>query len=174
VEGTASVDVTIIGTGFVAGSIARIGIENLPTTVISDTELVATVAFPEYNAGAYFISVLNPDAQSSAAKPFMVTALAVPAPVLTSISPTTAVVGDPPITMTVIGTGFEGASVVQFWGAAVPTVFVSATELTGTVTLDGYGASEYPVSVANGEVLSNTILFPLTDPVTVARKKKGR
>jgi hypothetical protein len=55
-------------------------------------------------------------------------------PVLTSVSPTTAVAGGPEFTLTATGTGFVTGSVVRWNGAGRSTTFVSATQVKAAIT----------------------------------------
>jgi hypothetical protein len=55
------------------------------------------------------------------------------APVLASLSPSTVPAGSPSFTLTVDGTGFVNGATVSFNGTAVPTIFVSPTELEGII-----------------------------------------
>jgi hypothetical protein len=54
-------------------------------------------------------------------------------PTLASLTPNTAVVGGPDVTMTVAGTGFTAATQVVWNGTPETTVYVSATEITTVV-----------------------------------------
>jgi sugar lactone lactonase YvrE len=54
-------------------------------------------------------------------------------PAITSVSPAAAVAGGGTFTLTVNGTGFVAASVVEWNGSPLATNFVSATQLTATV-----------------------------------------
>jgi len=56
-----------------------------------------------------------------------------PAPVISSISPTSALIGGPSFTLTVNGSGFIQGSRVRFSGRDRPTTFVSSTELTALI-----------------------------------------
>lgn len=56
-----------------------------------------------------------------------------PAPTLTSVSPT-AVVVNSTFTLTATGSNFQSSSVIQWDGAAFATTYVSSTTLTATVT----------------------------------------
>ena len=56
-----------------------------------------------------------------------------PAPVLSSLSPQSALAGAPTLTLTVNGSDFSNASIVLWNGASLPTSFVSANQLTATV-----------------------------------------
>lgn len=62
------------------------------------------------------------------------------APAITSLNPSSVVVGEPSFTLRVLGTGFTVDSKIHFNGGEEPTTYVSPTELTtgvnmGTVTL---------------------------------------
>src|SRR5205823_10869665 len=56
-----------------------------------------------------------------------------PVPAITSLSPLSAPVGGPAFTLTVTGSGFVAASVVQWNGAARPTTFVSSTQVQAAI-----------------------------------------
>jgi 5-methylcytosine-specific restriction protein A len=53
------------------------------------------------------------------------------APVLTGLTPQTAPLGSPSFTLHVSGNGFRPGAVIEFAGNDEPTVYVSATEVTG-------------------------------------------
>ena len=56
-----------------------------------------------------------------------------PVPVITSLSPNTAIAGGAGFTLTVTGKNFVSTSVVKWAGSARATTFVSATELTAAI-----------------------------------------
>ena len=56
-----------------------------------------------------------------------------PAPVITSLSQTSATAGGPGFTLTVNGSNFVSGAVVNFNGTAETTVYVSGTQLTATI-----------------------------------------
>ena len=73
-----------------------------------------------------------------------------PAPILNSISPTSTIAGSSTFTLTVNGTNFVPASVVNFNGVAKTTTYVSATQLTASIPdTDITTAGTYPVTVTN-------------------------
>ena len=55
-------------------------------------------------------------------------------PAVTSISPTTVMAGSGPLTLTVNGTGFQSTTTIQAGDVAEVTSYVSATEVTATLT----------------------------------------
>jgi hypothetical protein len=78
---------------------------------------------------------------------------ALPAPTITSLSPTNQVTGSPDFTLTVNGSGFLSVSEVNFDNIPVTTTFVSESQLD----------AEIPASFIN----FSGITAPVTVPVTV-------
>ena len=54
-------------------------------------------------------------------------------PIISGVNPSSVVVGGAGFTLAVSGTGFDAGSVVQWMGTAVPTKFVSGTQLLATI-----------------------------------------
>src|SRR6185437_5148087 len=139
--------VTIIGTGFTGATSVSFGGTPVVPTVVSDTQI--TVSTPTHAAGTFPVVVTTPAgaSTSNAFSSFTFTGSATGAPVVTAISPTTGPVGGGTL-VTVTGTGFTGATSVNFGGTtAVPTV-VSDTSLT--VTSPAHAAGTVDVLVTNG------------------------
>jgi hypothetical protein len=87
------------------------------------------------------------------------------APVLTSLDPATAALGDPDFTLRVHGTGFAAGAVIVWNGAPEPTTVVSPTEVTTGVDMStAEVALPIPVLVQNSDgAPSNVLTFALTD-----------
>jgi len=88
-----------------------------------------------------------------------------PAPVVSSLVPATAVVGAANFTLHVHGTGFTPGCLIVFNGYEEPTTFVSATELTTGVNMAVWTAPSQPLpvkvrSLAGQE--SNAMTFTFT------------
>lgn len=81
-------------------------------------------------------------------------------PAITSLDPATGVVGVE-VVVRVLGTDFEPTSVIEVDQAAAPTTFVSATELTATVTPASAGVKRVTVRNDNDEE-SNGVDFTVT------------
>jgi hypothetical protein len=80
------------------------------------------------------------------------------APVLASLTPSTAVAGSAGITLAVAGTGFTAADVVARNGAPVPTTFGSATALSATIDAAALAApGDVPVTVGASNALPFTV-----------------
>lgn len=91
-----------------------------------------------------------------------------PVPAVSSISPASVTVGDPAFTLTVTGTNFISGSVVNWNGSALATTFVSATQLTASVTaplLTTAGTANITVFNATpGGGTSNVVVFTVAAP----------
>ncbi len=91
-----------------------------------------------------------------------------PAPLLTAVSPTSATAGGASFTLTATGSNFLVTSAVHWNGAARPTTFVSATQLTATIPAsDVATAGTAQVTVVNpapGGGTSSAIAFTIQSP----------
>lgn len=83
-----------------------------------------------------------------------------PAPLLESLVPATALVTDPPFTLQVLGQRLGDDAKILFAGKDQPTTFVSVTELTANVDLTGVAAGSVAVSVRSATgLMSNELPF---------------
>jgi hypothetical protein len=86
-------------------------------------------------------------------------------PVITSIAPDTAVIGDPSFTLVVTGTGFSADSVIVFAGHDEPTTLEADGTLSTGVNMGVWlGPDTLPVVVRNFNVVSNAVEFTFTEP----------
>lgn len=81
-------------------------------------------------------------------------------PGISSLSPAAGVVGVQ-VTVRVLGSNFEAGSVIEVDQVAVPTTYVSASELTATVTPAAAGTKRITVRNPNDEE-SNGVDFTVT------------
>ena len=89
-----------------------------------------------------------------------------PAPVLTSLTPTSATEGASAFTFTVNGSNFASDAVVQANGAALTTSFVSSTQLQATLPASMLAEEgSLPIDVLNSSAgrASNTLDFTVAD-----------
>jgi hypothetical protein len=171
VAGSASITLTVTGTGFIASSIVNWNGAALTTGFVNATELRATITTADLTtAGTANITVANPDSGggSSSAIVFTITATN-PVPTITSLAPVSALAGTAPFTLTVNGTNFVLSSVVNWNGTALATTFVSATSVTAQVPAGDIAASgSANITVTNpapGGGTSGTWTFPINNPV---------
>jgi YVTN family beta-propeller protein len=89
-----------------------------------------------------------------------------PAPTITTILPNTAVTGGAAFTLTINGTNFVAASMVNFAGSAPVTTFVNSTQLTAVIPASSIASTgTLAVTVTNpapGGGTSNPVTFTVT------------
>jgi len=96
-------------------------------------------------------------------------------PVLDSLTPTGAVVGDPDLVLTLTGSNFTEGSVIVFNGGDEITTYVSPTSLTTGVKPSLVGAPiTVPVEVRDSGGRSNSLNFAFTAPVGRGAERSRR
>jgi hypothetical protein len=183
----------VSGTGFINGSTGittaywngspRTAIVNTNTSQIALTILPSDVATP----GLAQITASNPGpggGLSQAAATFLITPVSPSAPLISSVSPTTASPAGATFTLTVNGSNFVAptpqapppatqnpqlqGSVVEFNTSPHPTTFVNANQLTATITasdIAGAGCNSITVYTPNGVggfIFSPSIAFAVS------------
>jgi trimeric autotransporter adhesin len=129
--GAAATTLQINGSNFVSGSAVTFSGAQLTTTFNSATSLSAVIPAASLEVGETAeIAVVNPGAAASGSISFSVDN---PLPVLNSVSPNTAVVGTS-VAVSLGGTGFVSASMVQLNGTTVASSFVGTTSLNVNLT----------------------------------------
>jgi trimeric autotransporter adhesin len=135
VAGGGAFQLTINGTGFLPTS--TVTWNGSPRTVTQSSQTTLVVSIPAADvasAGSATIMVQNAaPAGGSASTTFSIVAGTNPAPTITSIAPTNAVVNTPGLLLMVNGTNFVGNSIVKWNGSDRSTLFLSATELTAAL-----------------------------------------
>jgi hypothetical protein len=162
---------TVTGTNFTSASVVRWNGAARPTTFVSATQLTSAIPASDITtAGTAQVTVFNPAPGGGTSNPqvFAITANN-PIPTTTALSPTSTTVGGSAFTLTVTGTNFISSSVVRWNGANRATTFVSATQLTATISpADIATAGTAQVTVFNpapGGGASNAQSFSITNPV---------
>jgi len=164
------------GSGFAPGAVVEINGVALPTTFIAAAQLDAQVQAAQLaNPGALPMVVRNPDGTASDAQSFEVVA----APVIASIAPASVTAGSAAFTLTVQGSGFPPAAVVEVNSVPLATAFVSDTQLTAQVPAADIAAVAQlsiavaipgpPAQVSNAQPLAvvNTPVITSLDPPAV-------
>ena len=91
-------------------------------------------------------------------------------------SPATTFASNPAagVTLSVVGNGFTGGSVVMLDGTAMPTTFVSSRQVTAAIpAADVALARRYAVWVQNGTAITNVSDLTVIQPVTVGLSPVG-
>ncbi len=141
--------VTVTGTGFAGVTSTEFAGVAADFTVVSTTQLTAIVPL---GAGAGPITVTTPSGTATSTQVFTPTL----PPTITDISPLAGPIGT---TVTVTGTGFAGATSVEFAGVAADFTVVSTTQLTAIVPL-GAGAGPITVTTPSGTATSTQVFTP--------------
>jgi len=118
-----------------------------------------------FAAGTYRIDATSYDSGKSGAYTLSVVAASstVVAPVLTSLSPSSAQAGGAAFTLLVNGSNFSNGSVVQWAGSNRSTTFVNATQLQASIPASDLGtARSVQVTAASGSAVSNALSFTVT------------
>ena len=133
----------------------------LVTLYVSTTQLTATVpASLIVTAGTANVTVNTPTAGGSNTLLFSIAAPNGPS--ISSLSPSSATPGGPSFIMTVNGAGFTNASLVQWNGNALVTLFLSATQLQASVSSALIAnAGTASVTVSLGSNASNPTIFTI-------------
>ena len=174
--GSTNVSIVVSGTGFTSSSVIQLAGTSLPTTYVSSTELRATIPSSQMQTGVILkLSVVN-GTQVVAADATNNVQVSNPVPTVTSLTPAGVPVGSPAGTITVNGDNFVAGITLAVNGSPRNTTFVSATQLTASLTASDY-ASAAPlllnaVNPQPGGGASGTIALTVTNPaptiVTVA------
>jgi len=159
IAGSGAFTIFLTGLNFASGTVVLIDGASLSTVVSGAQDLRATVPASITSAiGTHQVVVRNSDGQLSTSNGLEVIA---PATVVTSISPTSAVLGGPGFSLAVKGANFKSDAIVIFDGTGLATAFKSATELSAQVPaalISRIGV--HTVSVRNvNEPASNEAVF---------------
>jgi hypothetical protein len=159
----------IVGTGFDSSSVVQFGAAgqtptNLPTTLVSSTELFASLSLAGIPPGSYQITVQNAGPLTSQPLPFTVISST---PTIDQVTPDSAIAGSTPA-VNVLGQGFDPSSVVHFQNSsgggdvAQTTTYVGAGSLSvASLSLVGVAAGSYQIVVVNSGPLTSPA-FPFT------------
>jgi hypothetical protein len=167
VLGSAGFTLTVNGTNFLTSSMVNFNGSARSTGYVSSTQLTATINASDLTSpGTFNVTVTNPvpGGGTSNAQPFVVTGNN-PVPTLTSISPSSTMVGGGSFVMTLQGANFSPSSSVTFNGITKPTTFVSSNQLTAVIPASDIAATGTDaVMVTNpgpGGGTSNAIIFTI-------------
>lgn len=133
--GSAAFTLTATGVGFANGDSITLNGTAISTTFDSATQLHATVpATSVATTGTIQVAVQDASNNKTNSLPFIVTGgTAGTPPTLTSLSPNTSYNNVSSVALTANGSGFVSGSVIVWNGTAMPTIFVSSTQLTTTI-----------------------------------------
>jgi len=153
---------TVNGANFGNGATVRWNNENRPTSVISPTQLSATISAADIaGAGTASVAVSGPGG-TSVNSTFTITP---PLPVINALQPGGTEAGGNNFTLNVNGSNFVTSSTVRWNGLTRPTTFVSSGQLSATVPFtDILSPGPASITVSNPEGSSNAAAFTIAPP----------
>jgi hypothetical protein len=145
--------VTVTGAGFTGASQVTFGsVAASAFSVVSDTQVLATA--PPQAAGTVHIVVTNPSGTSSTGPADQFTYSAAPLPTVSTVTPTSGDTGGGTL-VSVIGTGFTGASAVNF-GTTPALSFSVISDVALTVVAPAQAAGTVHITVVTPSGTSGT------------------
>ncbi len=131
--GSGDISVTVTGSGFVKGAVARWNGNKLPTSYVSSTQLKVTLAAGLFKSGTTAgISVFNHLPGGGVSNNAMFT-VNNPKPTTKGLSHRVIAQTGPDLTITVNGTGFVPTSKVRWGSATLATTYVSSTQVQAII-----------------------------------------
>ena len=153
---------TVNGANFGNGATVRWNNENRPTSVISPTQLSATISTADIaGPGTASVAVSGPGG-TSANSTFTIRP---PLPVINALQPGGMEAGGNNFTLNVNGSNFVTSSTVHWNGLTRPTIFVSSGQLSAAVPFtDILSPGPASITVSNPEGSSNAAAFTIAPP----------
>lgn len=132
--GGSAYTLTVNGTGFDSSAQVTWNGSARSTVYVSSTKLTAQITGPDIAvAGTFPVGVTNADSGAAASNTLPVSVADAPLSV-SSLAPSFVAAGGPAYVQTVVGTGFNSSSTVQWNGSPRPTNFVSTTRINAQVS----------------------------------------
>jgi len=160
--GGAAFTLTVFGANFVSGAAVLWEGSALSTTFVNGSQLTAFVpAGLIASQGNPTVNVLNPGGAISNGISFVVGQQSSGAPVVSTLSPTSATQGSAAFTLVVVGANFTLGSAVLWNGSALSTTFVNGAQLTAFVpaSLIASQGSALVTVLNPGGAISNGLSF---------------
>jgi IPT/TIG domain/Putative Ig domain len=163
--GGSAFTLTVNGKNFTTSCVVLWNTSQHFTTFVNNSQLTVAISASDIaSPGTVEVRVRNPNVSTDSNVVSFAVNEAVP--VLTSISPSSASAGSLGLTLTVMGSGFLGNSVVNWNGSPRVTTFVSSGQLTATILAsDVTTGGSAQVTVFNpppGGGTSNALTFTIT------------
>ncbi len=169
--------ITINGTNFVNGAVARVTVNGVTaerqTNFVSATQLTATLLAQDIvETNTISVNVQNPQPGGGTSNSLNINVVN-PAPTITTISPNSAAQNSQAFLLTVNGTNFVPGATVQWNGANRLTTFVSSTQLRAQIPASDLTTVGTPsvtvVNPAPGGGASNAVTFTIAAPSGIPR-----
>ena len=161
------------GANFVPGATVYFEGQPRTTTFVNSTQLNANILGSDIqNGGSAIVFVFNP-LPGGGASTSVEFAVSNPAPVISSLKPSSVAAGTAGFSIVVLGSNFVSSSVVNFNGVALSTAFIGSTSLVAQVPvadLPSPGTANItvtnPSNGVSGGGTSNAVILTIEPPVT--------
>ncbi len=176
VGATPPTTISVTGAGFLPVSTVQVGGSARPTSYASGAQMTFQLsAADQATAGNLNVTVVNPaPGGGTSGTGVIAVGPATPTPVLSSVAPSQIVVNSGATTLSVLGTNFNGRSVVQWNGASLATLYTTCVTsvftpcLRATVPaslLTALGSATVTVtSPTSTPAVSNGLTVSITNP----------
>ena len=172
--GTAGFTLTITGNNFISSSTAEWNGTQRATTFVSSTQLQAQITPADIaSPGSATVSVTDPSpgGGNSGLAEFTINPISNPAPTLKSLSPPRVDAGSSGFVLTLNGSNFLPSSTIQWNGTAIPTSYLSSTQIEAQVPSSVIATPGFAeVAVSNplpGGGISAILILPIAYVPTV-------
>jgi 6-phosphogluconolactonase len=135
--GSPSQTLTISGSNFLASSTVTFAGSSHTPTLVSETQLTIQLGTSDLSTTGNFPVIASNPAPGGGASNSVSFSVNNPVPALNTLAPAVIQGGSPDSTITVVGSNFVSKSAVYVNGTAMPTSFVSATQLASTLPANG-------------------------------------
>jgi hypothetical protein len=96
------------------------------------------------------------------------------APVLTALDPATVASGSEDVTLKITGSELSTGSIIVFGTLDEPTTLNGDGTVSTIVKPSLFAPADVPVSVRNGDQISNALTFTFTEPEAAGARKKSQ
>ena len=166
--GSSSVAIDVTGTGFTPTTVIQLSSAAVPTTYVSSTEIRATIPASLLQNGTILKLSVADGTQVIAADTGNNVQVDNPEPTVSTLAPSSVLVNSPAGTITVTGTNFVSGITLTVNGSPRNTTYVSATQLTASLTSDDFlNAAPLLLNAVNpqpGGGASGTIALVVANP----------
>ena len=155
---------TVTGANFTSASVVNFNGTALTTTFISATQVSAVIPASSLTTAGNFSITVTDGGKTSNSVNFSVSSSA---PTISSLNPGSITAGSPGFVLTITGTGFNQSSAINWNGNAIPTTYLSSTQLNADIPASLIASSaSVPVTVTTSSSGTSTAqTFSVNAPV---------
>jgi hypothetical protein len=166
--GSSAVTIVVTGTGFTPTTVIQLSGASVQTTYISSTEIRATIPASQLQKGMILKLAVMDGTQVVAADAGNNVQVSNPVPTVSTLAPSSVLVGSPAGTVTVTGANFVSGITLAVNGSPRTTTYVSDTQLTANLSADDFlSAAPLLLNAVNpqpGGGASGTIALVVANP----------